>query len=133
MHWHVATGLAGYGPDGSDGFGTGLSVTETAGLIESELNLASESARELAVARAAAKKYKDAWETMVRSDELDTLALNFSPKRKDAPLYKDNESAWEEEIKRKIGETFPLDIPEHSRLYVWEHEDDECEHLEEDE
>ncbi len=42
-HWHVATGLTGYGPDGSDGFDTADSLVDLVHLAAGELAKVSET------------------------------------------------------------------------------------------
>ncbi|GAA3751134.1 hypothetical protein [Micromonospora maritima] len=128
-HWHVATGLAGYGPDGSDGYGTATDMPTLADLIRSELRDASSAEDETSRSIAEAGDYEDAWKIKTRSEELDTLAANFDNKRADAPLYAGRPDLWAETVQRLAVEKFPLDISYNTRLYVWPCEESGCEHL----
>jgi hypothetical protein len=133
-HWHVATGLAGYGPDAadSDGFAYATTTDGLASLIQQECNSVAEQLYETAQTYGTAEQYEDAWKTLKRSEEFGIMALNFDPARARAPLYVHDPQAWTETVMRLIDEHFPADF-EHSRLYVWkcQHPDD-CDSYEDD-
>lgn len=120
-HYHVAHGLAGYGPDASDsdGFITCDDVRETADAIREELRMDVDYSFETAQAYADAGDYERAWHERARSDALEILRATFDNARQNAPLYRDDPNAWTETLVRLIAETFPLDVSENGRLYVW--------------
>jgi hypothetical protein len=147
-HWHVASGLTGYGPDASSTtYGTACTIRELAALLEGDLKDAAESEFQTASAivyspdndpdSVPLENYKEAWLTEKHGEELASIAMNFSPDRLDAPLYKDNAPLWEETIKRLVAEHFgyfgmgTLQIAHNSTLYIMECSEDNCEHLKE--
>lgn len=133
-HWHAATGLAGYGPDGSNGYATATRIGELADMMKDELERAADSAAELAGILGENEEYKEAWETHVLADELYAHAYNTSNDRAKAPLYRDNAKLWAEKVLGFLA-LYPLDIDiqGNTRLYVWECEfPDVCEHLKDD-
>lgn len=135
-HWHIATGLAGHGPDGSDGFHTATEIRGLGGLcdqLSEQLTGHSWQSHELAHAYGQSEAYEDAWKEILRSEELETLAANFAPKREDMPLYSDNKELFEKRIREMVGANFPLDVSPNTRLYVWECCEPDCEHLNETE
>lgn len=133
-HWHVATGLAGYGPDGSDGYDTAENLRDVSDAIRDRLRDFIDSNDQGARAVADTGDYKDAWETMMLAESLETLSTNLNNKRGDsAPLYVGKPKLWDETLDRIIGETFPLDVSYNTRLYVWECDTAECDHLDESE
>ena len=129
-HWHIATGLAGYGPDGADGFGTAETLDDAAEYARDELRNAVDSCEEGADILAGEGRFEQAWNEHKRADRLEILRANIDPERQNAPLYKDRPEVWAETLSRILGEEFPCDISEHSRLYVWQCDDSECEHRE---
>ncbi|TKK84612.1 hypothetical protein FDA94_28705 [Herbidospora galbida] len=135
-HWHIAHGLAGYGPDGADGYNTATEISGSGGLadqISDELDRDAESAHGLIRTEGEAGNFKEAFEAWELHDKLTTLSLNFSIRREDAPLYKDDKPLWERTVLRLVAENFPLDVSDNSRMYVWECTEPECEHLTDDE
>lgn len=152
-HWHVAYGIPGYGPEGTDGYTTATDYDQLCNAVRDELrdsadmltdqaNGIAETAqryeREMDAGhrtRHAVEEWREAWFTLKRAEELDTLRANFDPARQAAPLYVDNLAAWHETVDRLIGENFPLVITEGpaSSLYVWQCDNAECEHLSETE
>lgn len=132
-HWHIATGLQGYGPDGSDGYDTADTFEGLTSAIHEEVNRHANAEFEAADAIADGGEYEDAWNTLRRSRELDTIARNFNPSRAHAPIYRDNPAEWHACILRMVGDVFPLDVSHNTRLYVWQCENGpECEHLTEE-
>jgi hypothetical protein len=120
---YVKHGLAGYGPDldeTDEGFET---YTDAAWTISDELARDSEQATDSAELLAEAEDYRAAWHEHERSQELQTLSFNFSPERADAPLYGGKPDLWEDTLRQLAARTFPLDVSEHERLYVWKVED----------
>ena len=128
-HWHVATGLAGYGPEGSDGYGTATDARVLADLIREELDNAASAATDTANSLADDGQYADAWKEKTRAEGMGTLALNFHNRRADAPLYRGKPELWAETVERMAVEHFPYDISHNTRLYVWDCMDPSCEHL----
>jgi hypothetical protein len=124
----------GYGADGSDGYGTATEISGLGGLadqLSDELKRASESAYELAYILGDNEDYKEAWQEVVRSDNLQTLSKNFSIEREDAPAYKDDMPAWQETVLRLLAENFSpyVQISHNTGLYAWECATEDCEHL----
>lgn len=132
-HWHVASGLSGYGPDGSDGFDSADNPEALADAIRGELNTWAEFEFESAKSHAESGDYESAWKLREHSDSLDTLRQNLDNDRANAPLYVNDRAAWHATILRIVSEQFPLDVSEgRSRIYVWEcNNGSDCEHTEE--
>lgn len=148
-HWHVAYGIAGYGPDGVDGFLTATEIRGPGGLadlISTELQKAAEASyqeaeglsieadklREQRLTDRELEALRAYQEEMQRTDTLSTLSANFSINRESAPLYTDNPALWEENVLRLVAKAFPCNISSNERLYVWECEEGgRCEHLQE--
>lgn len=130
-HWHVATGPSGYGPEGSDGYGTATDARELASLIQQECNDTADFERQGAENDAEIGDFESAWKALKNSEWLSMLALNFDyDTRAMAPLYVDNSPLLDETIYRLAGENFPHDFRDgNSRVYVWECVNAECEHL----
>jgi hypothetical protein len=129
-HWHVAYGLAGYGPDGSDGFDSVTTWEALAFIVACRLQDSAESEDMTAGSLAESGDFESAWHTHKRADELSVLAMNFDNKRANAPLYRDDKPAWHSTIERLAREHFPLDVTDNTRLYVWEcGMPGECEHV----
>jgi hypothetical protein len=133
-HWHIATGLAGYGPDGSDGYGTADSPASLAAALTDELARHASAEWETADVYGDDGQYEQAWRTLTRARGLETLAHNFDPKRANSPLYRHDPAAWESTVEDMTRKTFPLDVSHNTRLYVWECELDSavCEHAKEE-
>lgn len=136
-HWHVAGGLAGYGPDGSDGYGTATSWVQLADLLADELRNAADYLHEGAEATAGEGDKPLAWDLRKESDEVEALAWNFSNDRAQAPLYAGSPGQWDAEVRRLVEKHFPFYYdytvgPGNAArlaLYAWECEEgDECEH-----
>lgn len=126
-HWHVATGIAGYGPDAADdNFDTLTSIREVAESVRYELDACADIAHDAAVAFADAGDFEQAWSEHVRSEDLGTRSLNLDAKREGAPLYVGNPGLWEETLQRLTGECSGMDVTPSVRLYVWECTED-CE------
>ncbi|MFG3710913.1 hypothetical protein [Micromonospora sp. NPDC047730] len=128
-HWHVATGLVGYGPDGADGYGTAIELTDVADLIRDELRQAADSEDEGSRSEAEAADFSEAWKLKTRAEHLSILAETFSNDRANAPLYAGKPEMWADTIETLIRQHFPLDISDRSRLYVWPCAEPGCEHL----
>jgi len=136
-HWHVAGGLAGYGPDSCDGYGTATSWVQLADLLAEELGNAAEYLHEVSEAAGQFGDKEQAWDLHKEADEADTLARNFANERANAPLYAGFPDAWDAEVQRLAEAHFPFHY-EHTvgpgntarlALYAWEcDEGDACEH-----
>ena len=129
-HWHVATGLAGYGPDASNGNWDTIDESDATGLadsIRSELQFVAEFENNYAESFADLGDFENAWKTMKNANSIDTLAANFDNRRSQAPLYVGNPALWHETIYRMVAESFPLDYNDgKSRLYVWDCSETDC-------
>jgi hypothetical protein len=131
-HWHVQSGLTGYGPDASDtgGFNAFTDARAIADQIVAELQVWAQSERDSADALADSGDYQGAWRTLKHSDQLHNLADNFNNDRANAPLYVGDPVSWEQTIMRMVGEHFPIGVdPSYgvaptdycrSMVYVWE-------------
>lgn len=136
-HWHVAGGLAGYGPDGSDGYGTATSGAQLADMLADELRGAADYLHEGAEATAESDKAA-AWDVSKEAEAAATLALNFDNKRSEAPLYAGRPDDWDAEVERLAREHFPY-YYDHTvgpgdsarlSLYAWRCDAGEtCEHV----
>jgi hypothetical protein len=130
IHWHVSTGLEGYGPGGAtqdNEFDRATTWPELADLIKDELNRASEAQTELADSIAGEEPYEDdgrdyreAWITLKRAEDLATKAMQFDNRRADASIYKDDPDAWDTTIERMAREIHLTPLGDHSVLHVWE-------------
>jgi hypothetical protein len=134
-HWHIATGLAGYGPDAADhGYDTATDMRHLADSIAEELKHFADFNDQGARSEAEAEDYKEAWQTMMLAEELSILAMNLDyDKRLQAPLYVNDAAALDASIERIVSEQFPLDVSYNTRLYVWQCDEAECEHTDESE
>lgn len=127
-HFHVASGLAGYGPDASDsdGFARFDTLGEALQYVhESELPLWIDQAHETAQCLAAGEDYRGAWYEVVRADDLEALRQNLNPARRSAPMYVDDLAAYEAMQQDQLA-TFPRTVSDSSRLYVWECDESYC-------
>jgi len=119
----AAYGIPGYGPDASD---SGYYGSETwQGLADDLKRMLEESAEgenDSAAMYAESGDYETAWNTRKRADEMYNLAANLDNKRQDAPLYRGNPQLWAETIERIVGENFPYDVNDSTRIYAWEGE-----------
>lgn len=127
-HWHVASGLAGYGPDAadSDGFPTFGTLAEALDYARSELSVYVDMAHEEAHALADSEDFRGAWEAVVRMQELETMRANLDPSRATAPLYRDNPDAYAS-LQDSQAADFPHDVTHNSRLYLWACDEPDCE------
>lgn len=130
IHWHVATGLAGYGPDGADGYASATDAREIASALVSELDSAADFNYESAESLAdPGKDYEAAWRTMKLGEALTALSANLDyDKRATAPLYVNDPAALDMTIMGIVASEFPLDITHNTRLYVWQCDDSDCDH-----
>ena len=148
-HFHVASGLAGYGPDAadSDGFAQFDTLAEALEYARDELDswvdMAHEGAHDMALHASqyhaafkldssredmramALEHYADAWSELERSEALEILRANLDPARRNAPLYRDDAAAYAA-LQRTQADEFPHDVSHNSRLYLWECSED-CE------
>lgn len=135
-HWHVASGLAGYGPDAadSDGFAVAMTPEELADLLRSELSEWIDFECEQAESYGDDGDYKSAWMLHKHaSDDMDTLSRNLDNKRGKAPYWQDHPGAWQAHVLKVASEYFPYSVNEgRSNVYAWpcEHAYGECESLE---
>jgi hypothetical protein len=134
-HWHVASGLAGYGPDAadSDGFTVAGTPEELSILLRYELSEWMDYESEMAQSYADDGDYKSAWQLLKHaSEDTDRLYRNLDNKRANAPYWQDNPGAWQAHILKVATEYFPYSVNEgKSKVYAWECEHgSECESLE---
>lgn len=129
-HWHVAHGLAGYGPEGSDGYAYFTDPESLADYVRGELDSDAEALHDSATAYAEAGDFEEAWKTHMLTEEMATVAANFDNKRRDAPIYRDDRAAWHMTILHLVVEHFPyVTSPPAGQLYVWQCQTGyECEH-----
>lgn len=142
-HWHVAGGLAGYGPNGEDGYAYAVTWRELADLLLEGLQRAAEYVYETAQAAAEGGDKAQAWDLVKECEELERLAQNFDNERREAPAYP-TDDAWDAEIQRMVESNFPYyydhtvnDSAENPSarlaLYAWPcTEGADCEHVEDD-
>ena len=130
-HWHVATGLAGYGPDGADGFACFDSLGGALEYARDELSTFVDMAHEGAHMFAEAKQYEEAWQEVARCESLELLRANLDPARVSAPLYRDDAAAYAS-LQEDQAAAFPHDVSHNARLYLWECDEPECEHCDEE-
>lgn len=126
-HYHVATGLAGYGPDAADtdGYPTFDTAQEALSYARDELTTWIDFAAETAQSYAAGEDYEQAWKESQRADDLETLRANLDPARREAPLYRDNPTAYQTLVQEQVG-GFPHDVSYNTRLYLWQCDESEC-------
>lgn len=126
-HYHVASGLTGYGPEPDDGGFFPLPTLEAVSdYVRDELRVFSDMAYESADALADSGDFEAAWNERKRSDALELLRSNLDNARAGAPLYAGKPALWRETLDTIIGETFPLDVSHNTRLYVWTCSESEC-------
>jgi hypothetical protein len=141
-HWHVASGLAGYGPDGDDGYADAVTWRELADLLHGELNQVAEYLHEVAEGEATDGDKALAYDLIRKSEEAERLARNLDDSRADAPLYADNADLRDATVEALVESHFPY-YYDHTvgpgnaarlALYAWPCEaGSECEHVEDDE
>lgn len=131
-HWHVATGLAGYGPDGADGYASFDSLSGALDYARDELSTFVDFAHEGAHAAAEDGRFEEAWREVVRMEDLENWRANLDPKRAGAPAYVNDPAAYAA-MQEEQAAQFPRDVSYNTRLYLWQCETPEdCDHLEED-
>lgn len=119
--FYVKTGLAGYGPE-LDPEDEPVALEDLDFVLADELERCADYADEAARGLAEAGDYEAAWREHERAEALAVQALNFSPKRREAPLYAGDLPKWLQTVTLQLEQTFPLDIGPHERLYVWKAE-----------
>lgn len=131
-HWHVASGLAGYGPDaGSTTYATANTAPELADAIREELRGWADSENDGAHAYADAKDFEGAWMLAKHANSVEHVRMNLDNERMNAPVYADNPQAWDETVLGMVRDLFPYAVDEgRSKVYAWEcsEPDDACEH-----
>jgi hypothetical protein len=125
-HYHVANGIAGYGPDCDESTPTYDTLADAIEGAREELSVWEDIARETAEGFADAGDFESAWKEHKRAESLWILRANLDPARKNAPLYRDNPKAYADLLKSQF-EDFPHDVSTNSRLYLWECDNEECE------
>ena len=131
-HYHVAHGLAGYGPDVDEGTPTFEVLAEALEYARDELASDIDLAHESAHAFGDAGQFEDAWREVLRMESLETLRANLDPARASAPLYAADPAAYNALQEKQAAELFPVDAyGPAGRLYLWDCDEAEC--LEDDE
>jgi hypothetical protein len=131
-HWHVASGITGYGPDGSDGFASADTPESLADAIRWELSIWAEREMESADGAADDGDFESAWKLRKSADRIEILRANLDNERVKAPLYVNDRAAWHATILRTVETEFstPLLVNEgRTGVYVWTCIDSTCEHL----
>jgi hypothetical protein len=132
-HWHVATGLAGYGPDGDDGFACFDTLSDALEYAREEITRSVDDADETAYAHADNRDYEAAWQEKRRADDLTALAANLAPTRREAPAYRDDPAAYAS-MQEDQAAQFPYAVSHNTRLYLWQCDDPAaCEHCDTEE
>ncbi len=148
MHYHVQSGLAGYGPDADENTATLDALADALDYAREELStfidMAHEDAQQLALhasqyhaaykldssrvdmMRSALEHYADAWKELERVETLETLRANLDPARRNAPLYRDDAAAYAA-LQESQAADFPHDVSSNARLYLWTCGESECE------
>jgi len=143
-HWHIKQGLEGYGPEpDDDGFPTATDVVDLCDQIVNELGFAVEflgqgisnwreqakGHRSSGNTEAELGAYREMIDDTERAEGLEALANKYDPKRREAPLYKDDLPKWEAEMMSNIQQDFSglgVFVAQHSKLYVWECDEADC-------
>ena len=130
-HWHVASGLAGYGPDGADGFDTVDTMEQLADAVREELAYWSDQETSSAEAYAESGDFKSAWMLHKHAELIEQFRMNLDNARASAPLYVDNRPLWHETIRATVTEHFPFGVDEGNQyVFAWLCDDGaECDHL----
>lgn len=124
-HYHVQHGLAGYGPDCDESTPTFETLAEALDYARDELSTDADMAHEDAHALADDGRFEDAWQAIERMEELELLRANLDPKRQHAPLYANDPRAYAALQESQAAE-FPVEVGNHSRLYLWDCSETEC-------
>ena len=128
-HWHVASGLAGYGPDGADGFASFDSLGDAIDYARDELTTYVDMAHQDMHASGEAGEYEAAWQSLLLVERLELLRANLDPARASAPLYRGDPAAYRA-LQESQADEFPHDVSHNARLYLWECAEPDCEHCE---
>lgn len=130
-HYHVAHGLAGYGPDVDEGTATFETLGEALEYARDELAGDVDIAHESAHSFGDAGQFENAWREVLRMESLELLRANLDPARAQAPLYANDPAAYRALQESQAG-MFPVDAyGPAGRLYLWDCDEAEC--LERDE
>jgi hypothetical protein len=127
-HYHVASGLAGYGPDASDsdGFASFDSLSDALEYARNELSTYVDMAHEDAHYLGDQGDFEAAWRQIELMEHLELLRANLSPERREAPLYARDVAAYRA-LQESQADEFPHDVSGNARLYLWECSEVDCE------
>lgn len=126
MHYHVAHGLAGYGPDTDENTPTFETLGEALEYAREELAGDIDIAHDTAHACGEAGDFEQAWAEVLRMESLENLRANLDPARRDAPLYRDDPVAYAA-LQESQAAMFPVDAyGPAGRLYLWDCDETEC-------
>lgn len=116
-HYHVAYGLAGYGPD--DIGGQLETLSDALECARDELATDVDSAHEAILSHIESQEWEQACEAFTAMEALEILRMNLDPKRRSAPMYVNDPAAYAALQETQL-DLFPVDVGTSSRLYVWE-------------
>lgn len=124
-HYHVAHGLAGYGPDGDEGTPTFETLADALEFARDELAVDVDMAHEAMHSLADAGEFEQAWAEVLRIESLEVLRANLAPGRRNAPLYAADPAAYSA-LQVAQATEFPVDVSDCGRLYLWDCDEAEC-------
>jgi hypothetical protein len=127
-HWHVGTGLRGYGFD-AETVGSYENAWQAGDAIGELLDRLGDSLMENAHSFAGMGEYKAAWDCYLACESLDREARNVSSERADAPLYHGDLELWSAEAARLIERWYPWAYSDHSptTVHAWHCTEPACE------
>ncbi len=124
-HYHVQSGLAGYGPDCDENTATFENLSEALDYARDEflvyIDMLDGDMRQLA----SQGDYEESWRTFEFIERLEFLRANLDPRRANAPLYRDDAAAYAA-LQESQADEFPHDVSHNSRLYLWTCTEAEC-------
>lgn len=131
VHYHVQSGLAGYGPDADENTPTFETLADALDYARDELSTYVDMAHQDAHALAESGDFESAWLEILRIESLELLYANLDPKRASAPLYAGDAAAYAA-LQESQAQDFPHDVSSNARLYLWECAEPECVQVEPD-
>lgn len=146
-HWHIAYGVPGYGPEGSEGFEYMTNHKELAIRVAEFLSESSDrlwetmtGTQDAAGEAPSMEDYKSLWEDFQRLRDVDDEATFWKAKEEQWSMEfwegEERQTALRKGIDDRLAK-FPFPVSYNYSLYVWlcstSGKDEVCEHLEEDE
>jgi hypothetical protein len=140
-HWHQAFGIPGYGPEGGDNqFATAKTIyngldtlmydglKEAAEMVGLDIRACSDAAdycRDQGHDKDELDNLRGYQAANKLWEEIGVHMMNVDVNRPHGTV-----GEWEAKILRYMGDNFPMDITDNTRLYVWECEfPNECQHI----